>query len=227
MSVSKRVLTVVVFVVLFLSLAACVALPPAQIQAEPTISGMPNPASVFCEQKGGKSVIKTAEDRSQSGLCVFPDGKQCDEWAMYRGQCPIGGVEAASAAAAQPSRDSTPAAIANPASQNCVQQGGRLQIETRGDDGQFGVCYFEDNRQCEEWALMRGECPVGGVKVTGYVTEAGRYCAITGGAYNIKPANSNTPKSPSTSVQEAGTCTFKSGGVCDVWDYYNGKCSPS
>ena len=58
----------------------------------------------------------------------------------------------------------------------------------RGDGGQIGVCYFEDNRQCEEWALMRGECPVGGVKVTGYVTPAGRYCAITGG---------NTP-SPTT-----------------------------
>ena len=61
-----------------------------------------------------------------------------------------------------------PAALANPASQNCVAKGGKLQIEERGDGGQIGVCYFEDNLQCEEWALMRGECPVGGVKVTGY-----------------------------------------------------------
>jgi putative hemolysin len=62
--------------------------------------------------------------------------------------------------------------LANLASQNCVAQGGTLRIEERGDLGQFGVCYFEDNRQCEEWALLRGECPVGGVKVTGYTTEA-------------------------------------------------------
>jgi putative hemolysin len=32
--------------------------------------------------------------------------------------------------------------------------------------GQYGVCFFEDNRQCEEWALLRGDCPVGGKKVT-------------------------------------------------------------
>src|SRR5262245_52405113 len=41
---------------------------------------------------------------------------------------------------------------ANPASENCVAQGGRLVIETAGDGGEFGVCLFEDNRQCEEWA---------------------------------------------------------------------------
>jgi hypothetical protein len=32
------------------------------------------------------------------------------------------------------------------------------------------VCVFGDNRQCEEWALMRGQCPAGGIRVTGYVT---------------------------------------------------------
>jgi hypothetical protein len=66
-----------------------------------------------------------------------------------------------------------------------VDQGGTLAIEESGSGGQIGVCYFEDNLQCEEWALFYGDCPVGGVKVTGYVTEAGRYCAITGGSYDI------------------------------------------
>lgn len=47
--------------------------------------------------------------------------------------------------------------MANPASQNCVNQGGTLTIEERGDGGQFGVCTFEDNLQCEEWALLRGD----------------------------------------------------------------------
>jgi putative hemolysin len=93
-----------------------------------------------------------------------------------------------------------------------------LQIETRGDGGQFGVCYFEDNRQCEEWALFRGDCPVGGLKVTGYITSAARYCAITGGDYTIT-GNSNQE-------DEQGTCAFKDGSTCDAWDYYNGVCSP-
>ncbi|MGH6919890.1 MAG: putative hemolysin, partial [Geminicoccaceae bacterium] len=38
---------------------------------------------------------------------------------------------------------------ANPASEYCVANGGRLVIETAGDGGQYGVCLFEDNRQCE------------------------------------------------------------------------------
>ena len=60
--------------------------------------------------------------------------------------------------------------LANPASENCIAQGGRLVIETASDGGQYGMCLFEDNHQCEEWALLRGTCPVGGIKVTGYVT---------------------------------------------------------
>jgi putative hemolysin len=110
----------------------------------------------------------------------------------------------------------SPSQIANPASENCVMQGGTLTIQKRGDGGEYGVCLFEDNRQCEEWALLRGDCPVDGLKITGYITLAAQYCAISGGAYQIAD-NSNTE-------QEQGTCTFKNGQTCDVWDYYNGKC---
>lgn len=42
--------------------------------------------------------------------------------------------------------------IANPASENCVKHGGTLAIYKRGDSSESGVCLFEDNRQCEEWA---------------------------------------------------------------------------
>jgi len=75
--------------------------------------------------------------------------------------------------------------LANPASENCVANGGRVVIETAGDGGQYGVCLFEDNRQCDEWALLRGACPAGGIKVTGYVTPQARYCAIRGGDYTV------------------------------------------
>src|SRR3954463_16823439 len=82
--------------------------------------------------------------------------------------------------------------LANPASQNCIAKGGQLTIEKNGAGGQFGVCTFADNLQCEEWAMLRGECRTGGIKVTGYVTPAARYCAITGGAYSVATAG-NTP----------------------------------
>jgi len=35
--------------------------------------------------------------------------------------------------------------LANPASDNCAAQGGRVVIETAAS-GQYGVCLFEDNR---------------------------------------------------------------------------------
>ena len=109
--------------------------------------------------------------------------------------------------------------IANPASENCMKQGGTLTMQKRGDGGEYGICMFEDNRQCEEWALLHGECPVGGRKITGYVTLAAQYCAITGGTYQVT-GNSNTD-------QEQGSCTFKNGQTCDVWDYFAGKCNPN
>ncbi|MFM8319922.1 MAG: DUF333 domain-containing protein [Chloroflexota bacterium] len=109
------------------------------------------------------------------------------------------------------------AGIANPASENCVAKDGELQIVKRGDLGEYGVCVFEDNLQCEEWAMMRGDCPVGGIKITGYVTQAAVYCAITGGEYAVT-ANSGE-------ATEKGTCTFKNAKSCDADEYYNGKCT--
>jgi putative hemolysin len=108
--------------------------------------------------------------------------------------------------------------LANPASKNCVAHGGMLSIRKRADGGEYGICVFEDNRQCEEWAMLRGDCPVGGIKITGYITPAAQYCAITGGIYKIV-ANGN-------SDWEQGICSFKNGRTCDVWSYYAGKCSP-
>lgn len=96
--------------------------------------------------------------------------------------------------------------IGNPASQNCMEQGGHLKIQKSPDGGEYGVCYFEDNRQCEEWALFRGKCPVGGVKVTGYDTEAQIFCAISGGMVDMY----------------GETCTID-GKTYDTEKYYQGE----
>ena len=74
-----------------MALTACAA-PQTQAAPEPAATempqaGMPNPASVYCEQNGNKLEIVTAADGSQSGICVFPDGNTCDEWAYFRGEC--------------------------------------------------------------------------------------------------------------------------------------------
>ena len=54
---------------------------------QPTMAGLPNPASVYCEQQGYTLEIRTASDGSQSGVCIFTDGSECDEWAYFRGKC--------------------------------------------------------------------------------------------------------------------------------------------
>ena len=108
------------------------------------------------------------------------------------------------------------AQLANPASQNCVARGGTLQMERRPDGGQYGVCVFADNRQCEEWAMFRGECPVGGLRVTGYVTPAARYCVITGGRYTVI--------TNSGAANEQGACSLPGGQACRADAYYAGTC---
>jgi uncharacterized protein len=50
-------------------------------------ANLPNPASVYCEEQGYRSEIRTASDGSQTGYCVFSDGSECDEWMYYRGEC--------------------------------------------------------------------------------------------------------------------------------------------
>ena len=181
------------------------------------VTGYNTPAARYCAITGGEYAITgNGGQDDEHGACSLPDGRQCEVWSYYYfGECDT--VEPAD----------EPIGMPNPASQNCVALGGQLEIEERGDSGQFGVCYFEDNDQsptgdgyqCEEWALLRGECPAGGVKVTGYNTEAARYCAITGGTYT---ATGTTPDG-----MEAGDCTLPSGEVCYVWHYYNGYCGAS
>ncbi len=63
-------------------LAAC-APPPTPAQQV----GIANPASAYCVEQGYRSEIRTTDDGSQSGVCIFPDGSECDEWAYFRGEC--------------------------------------------------------------------------------------------------------------------------------------------
>ena len=111
-----------------------------------------------------------------------------------------------------------PSGLANPASVNCGNVGGELQIEKNGAGAEYGVCVFEDNRQCEEWALLRGDCPGGGLRITGYITPASRYCAIQGGTYSVThPAGATTP--------ERGSCELPGGERCAAERLFDGRCS--
>ncbi len=50
--------------------------------------------------------------------------------------------------------------MANPASTNCINNGGKLNI-LNGIHGEYGVCSFLDGSQCEEWAFYNKSCGKG------------------------------------------------------------------
>jgi putative hemolysin len=59
----------------------------SEVNTLPTDIGLANPASVHCIEQGYTLQMLEAEDGGQFGVCVFPDGSQCEEWAFFRGEC--------------------------------------------------------------------------------------------------------------------------------------------
>lgn len=145
---SNRLLAVLVTLILASLLSACVGvsqevtLPTFELAQEPQ-PGMPNPASVYCEEQGGLLEIRTGADGGQFGVCIFPDGSECEEWAFLRGECGLTVLEPE---------------VANPAAAYCVQQGGVSKLLTDERGNQYGACIFPDGSQCAEGAFYRGEC---------------------------------------------------------------------
>ena len=82
----KKIFT---FTIILLALTACTSFRVQTSNSAGTDMppNMPNPASVYCEQNGNQHELQTASDGSQPGICTFPDGSTCEEWAYYRGEC--------------------------------------------------------------------------------------------------------------------------------------------
>ncbi len=178
--------------------------PPAKPTATPEPAKMVNPATANCEEKGYRSKIVTTTDGSQYGVCIFPDGSECEEWAFFRGQCSPGPE------------------IANPASANCVQKGYRLDLRTDANGNQTGVCVFPDGSECEEWALFRGECsPTSKSTTTPDSSQnpnpASVNCEKKGGKVDIRTAADGS---------QTGVCVFPNGKECEEWAFFKGECTP-
>jgi len=54
--------------------------------------GLPNPASVYCEEQGGTLEMREDPEGGQVGYCYFADNSVCEEWAFFRGECLVGGI---------------------------------------------------------------------------------------------------------------------------------------
>lgn len=92
--------------------------------------------------------------------------------------------------------------LANPASVYC--QGLGYREETRSNaDGQYGVCIFPDNSECDTWDFLAGRCG-----------QEHSYCVKNGYAIQSE-LNSNI-----------ATCVFTDGSSCLEMEYFQGECGP-
>jgi hypothetical protein len=157
--------------VLAAAISACGSSSPDQIIDQP------NPSVAFCTSHGGRNENRTGP-AGEYGVCKFYGGSECDAWAFYRGECKPGDCTTwetctlgADGGAAVDSGGGTTVdsgaanvgctgCMPNPASVNCTEKGGTLEIRTESA-GQYGVCKFPGGSECEEWAFFRGECKPG------------------------------------------------------------------
>ena len=115
----------------------------------------------------------------------------------------------------------TSAGIANPASVNCGNVGGTLEIKKDSAGNEYGMCNFSNGTSCEEWALFRNEGCKAGVTVTsttpvpvGMANPASVNCGKIGGTTEIKK---------NADGSEYGMCKFQNGTSCEEWALFRNE----
>ena len=121
----------ILFILAAVWLSACVPDQDKQEQVKPAV-GLANPASVYCQGLGFREETRENE-LGQSGVCIFPDGSECDSWDFLAGRC---GQE----------------------NSYCVQEG--FELETM-EDGNIATCIYPDGSTCNEFSYFQGECKPG------------------------------------------------------------------
>jgi len=94
---------------------------------EDAFIGVPNPASFYCQEMGYELDLRDT-DGGTEGICVMPNGAECEEWEFLAGGCSIEWTF-------------------------CQRQGYNIQ---EGEDG--AICTFNDGSTCPEYEFFIGEC---------------------------------------------------------------------
>ncbi len=89
--------------------------------------GIPNPASFYCEEMGYELELRET-DQGTEGICIFPNGAECEEWEFLSGSCSIEWTF-------------------------CQRQGYNIQA---GES--IAICNFPDGSACSEYDFFIGEC---------------------------------------------------------------------
>lgn len=74
---------------LFFALSACSTMLEGEMPFASTeeTADQVNPASAYCKEQGYHLEIRSDQAGGQYGVCIFPDGSECEEWSFYRGEC--------------------------------------------------------------------------------------------------------------------------------------------
>ena len=89
--------------------------------------GIPNPASFYCQEMGYSLELRDTDDGTV-GICIFPDGKECEEWDFLAGKCAIEWSY-------------------------CQRQGYNIR-----EGNEWATCFFDDNNFCPEYDFFIHEC---------------------------------------------------------------------
>lgn len=89
--------------------------------------GMPNPASFYCQEMGYELRLQDS-DEGTIGVCVFPNGAECEEWEFLAGGCSIEWTF-------------------------CQRQGYNI----KAGEG-MATCTFNDGSTCPEYDFFIGDC---------------------------------------------------------------------
>lgn len=98
-----------------------------------------NPARERCLSLGGKIEMKKLPYGSQYGVCHMAPNRACEEWSLFRGECPKGGVMTEEFSRIE--------------DKYCAWRGGRVIAE-----GASTTCYFRDERNCNTLDYYKGRC---------------------------------------------------------------------
>ena len=120
-----------IFAIVFLTLFALILI-GCKKEEETAQPELANPASVYCQGLGYTEETRESEV-GQYGVCIFPDGAECDSWAFLGGSC---GQEYS----------------------YCLQQGYTLHSSSGSS---IATCVFDDSSTCNEYEYQQGQCKPG------------------------------------------------------------------
>ncbi len=105
--------------------------------ASPQKMGLANPAAIYCIEQGGTLEEAQGPDGGARGICIFPDHRQCEEWALFQRDCPLGGVDVSG--------------LTTPAGTYCALKGGTVSEDET-------TCHLPSGKICPTQEVYEGAC---------------------------------------------------------------------